>query len=366
MAFSLFKKKTKEEKKDDRYLQLTVKEVRRETRDTVSLVFELPEKGLPYEAGQFLTLIMTIDDKKVRRAYSLCSSPFLGEDPAVTVKQVDGGIMSTYVNQKVKAGDVIEVMKAMGQFVTTYDEGRKRHLVLLGGGSGITPLMSIAKSVLRKEPLSLISLVYCNRDQGSVIFREELDQMQLNYNDRLRVVHVLEEAPEGWQGYTGRLDVQKVAAIIGDLPTLSMAETEYFTCGPEPMMNIVLEGLEKLGIPREKIRKESFATSESSPSFVVAPEEKTASMPVKIILDGEEYTFDVPPNKSILETGLGLDIDMPYSCQSGLCTACRGKLLSGEVKMDEDDGLTQSEKEEGYVLCCVGHPLTDNVIIEIG
>lgn len=366
MAFSLFKKKNKEEKKDDRYLQLKVKEVRRETKDTVSLVFEVPERGLPYEAGQFLTLIMTIDEKKVRRAYSLCTSPFLNEDPAVTVKQVEGGVMSTYVNQKAKAGDVIEVMKAMGQFVTTYDEGRKRHLVLLGGGSGITPLMSITKSVLLKEPQSLVSLVYCNRDLDSVIFRQELDDMQLEFNDRFRVVHVLEEPPAGWQGYIGRLDVPKISAIIDGLPQLSLVETEFFTCGPEPMMNIVLEGLEKLGIPREKIRRESFTTSENSPSFVVAPEEKAAALPVKIILDGEEHTFDVPSNKSILETGLGLDIDMPYSCQSGLCTACRGKLISGEVKMDEDDGLTQSEKEEGYVLCCVGHPLTENVVIEIG
>ncbi len=366
MAFSFFKKKKKEEKVDDRYVHLRVKEVRRETKDAVSLVFESPEGGLVYEPGQFLTLVLTIEGKKVRRAYSLCSSPFLDEDPAVTVKEVPGGLMSPYINRTVKAGDEIEVMKAMGQFVTTYEAGRKRHVVLFGGGSGITPLMSLAKSVLRQEENSLVSLIYCNRDQASVIFKTALEELQAKYSSRLKVLHVLEEPPVGWQGHVGRLDIPKISALIEEIPQLSLVDTEFFTCGPEPMMQIVLDGLLHLGIPREKIRKESFATADHSPSFVASPEAKAEALPVKIILDGEEYTFDVPANKTILETGLGLDIDMPYSCQSGLCTACRGKLLSGEVRMDEDDGLTESEKEEGYVLCCVGHPVSGDVVIEIG
>lgn len=365
MVFSLFKKKNKEQK-DDRYIRLKVKEVRRETSDAVSLIFQPPAEGLAYEPGQFLTLIMTIDGKKVRRAYSLCSTPFLNEDPAVTVKQVEGGIMSTYINKHLKAGGSIEAMKAMGQFVTSYDPSRKRHLILFAGGSGITPLISIAQSALLRESSSIVSLVYCNRDVSSIIFRDKLDILKEKYEGRLRVVHVLEQPPQEWQEYSGRLDEQKISSIIDELPQLSLTETEFFTCGPEPMMDIVFASLRQLGFPEDQIKKESFSTSESSPSFVVSAEEKAEAKPVKIILNGEEHTFDVPANKTILETGLGLDIDMPYSCQSGLCTACRGKLLSGEVKMDEDDGLTEAEKQEGYVLCCVGHPLTDDVVIEIG
>jgi len=366
MAFSFFKRSTKdkEKKKDSRYLTLKVQQVRKETNDAVSLVFEEPEGGLSYQPGQFITLILTIDGKKVRRAYSLCSSPFLGEAPAVTVKRVEGGMMSTYINTMTKVGDEIEVMEPMGHFVTTIGAVQSRHLVLFGGGSGITPLMSIAKSVLFGEPEAQVSLVYCNRDEASVIFRRELDEMAEKYGERFSVKHVLEKPSESLAAMEGLLTTEKVAQIMDDLSFKGHFAAEFFTCGPAPMMDIVVEGLVKLGVPAESIKRESFTAGETSPEEIIDKSGET--LPVKIILDGEEHTFEVAANKTILETGLSLDIDMPYSCQSGLCTACRGKLLSGEVKMDEDDGLSQSEKEEGYVLCCVGHPLTNDVVIEIG
>lgn len=368
MAFSFFKKKSREEKKDDRYVTLTVKEVRRETAQAVSIVFEEPEEGLKYEPGQFLTLIMTVGGKKIRRAYSLCSSPFLSEAPAVTVKKVEGGAMSVFINEQVKAGDEIEVMKAMGQFVTSYESGRKRHLILFGGGSGITPLVSIAKTALVLEPQSLVSLVYCNRDEESIIFKEELEAMEGSYPGRFTVIHKLEKPSASWAGSTGLLTAAELSGIIDSLPQLSLTATEFFTCGPAPMMDIVVEGLGMLGISGDMIKRESFTAGVTTPDLLGEEGASNGELarPVKIILDGEEHTFEVPAGKTILETGLKLDLDMPYSCQSGLCTACRGKLLSGKVKMDEDDGLTQSEKEEGYVLCCVGHPETDDVTIEIG
>lgn len=367
MAFSFFKKSTKEQTKDSRYLTLTVKQVRRETSDAVSLVFDEPKGGLNYQPGQFITLILNIDGKKVRRAYSLCSSPFVGELPAVTVKKVEGGLMSGFVNASIKAGDELEVMEPMGSFVTSYNGSQRRHIVMFGGGSGITPLMSITKSVLAKEPQSVVSLVYCNRDEHSIIFRSELERLQSEYPGRLNVVHVLENASGNLKSRTGLLTVPMVTQLLDELPQWSLTETSFFTCGPAPMMDIVLEGLDKAGIGAELIKRESFTAGETSPEPVDVPGKSVGEgREVKIILNGEEHVFNVPANKSILETGLSLDIDMPYSCQSGLCTACRGKLLSGEVKMEEDDGLSASEKSEGYVLCCVGHPVSDDVVIEIG
>ncbi len=366
MAFSFFKKKTKEEPKESRYLQLKVKEVRRETSDAVSLVFHQPQGGLKYQAGQFLTLILTINGQKIRRAYSLCSSPFLNEDPAVTVKKVEGGQMSVFLNSQVKVGDTIEVMEPMGHFVIECNPANKRHIVLFGGGSGITPLLSIIKSALHQEPQSTVSLVYCNRDVESVIFYKELETLQQTYAGKFNLMHVLEIPPANWHGHSGWLTSAKIKAILDELPQSDLANALFFTCGPAPMMDIVVEGLGNYGIAGEKIKRESFTAGETSPQDVASEEKVGESIPVKIILDGEEHIFGVSPNKSILETGLSLNIDMPYSCQSGLCTACRGKLLSGKVKMDEDDGLTQSEKEEGYVLCCVGHPITNDVVIEIG
>lgn len=367
MAFSFFKKSTKEQPEDSRYLKLRVKQVRRETSDAVSLVFEEPKGGLSYQPGQFITLILTINGKKIRRAYSLCSSPFVGELPAVTVKKVDGGQMSGFVNANIKAGDELEVMEPMGSFVTAYDEKQKRHVAMFGGGSGITPLISIAKSVLAKEAQSVVSLVYCNRDQESIIFKTELKSLQTSHPGRLNVVHVLENPSNDFKSRAGRLTVDMIGELLDELPQFSLADTSFFTCGPAPMMDIVVDGLEKSGIAPDLVKIESFTAGETSTGQAVESAATAGDgQSVKIILNGQEHVFNVPPNKSILETGLSLDLDMPYSCQSGLCTACRGKLLSGQVKMDEDDGLSASEKNEGYVLCCVGHPASSDVVIEIG
>ncbi len=370
MAFGLFKKNKNKEVKHtkDKYLQLTVREIIKETANAVSIVFDISKQEMPYKAGQFITLIETVKGQKIRRAYSLCSSPFTDEFPAVTVKRVAGGAMSNHVNDTLLAGARIEAMEPMGQFTTDYTSNRKRHLMLFAGGSGITPLMAITKSVLFEEPQSIVSLVYANESEDEIIFNDALKELQGQYNDRLNVVHVLNNPPEHWKGYAGWMTVDKVKLIIDDLPKMDATDTEFFTCGPGPMMDIVVEGLEAIGVPKDHIKLESFEAGKTSPKEIFGEESTTASssQPVKIIIDEEEFTFDVPANKTILEQGLEENVDMPYSCQSGLCTACRGKLQSGKVKMIEFDGLSQNEIDDGYVLCCQAHPETDDVVIEIG
>ena len=374
MAFSFFKKSDKSKKEDKhvgpQYFELRVKNIVQETKDTISIVFFHPEdEKITYKAGQFLTLIVNVNGKEVRRAYSLCSSPFVDQDLAVTVKRVENGLMSNWLPDQLKAGATLKVMEPMGQFTTEFNSSNKRHVILFAGGSGITPMMSIIKSILTQEPNSICSLIYCNRDIDSVIFKDELEKLETTYEGRLHVIHILDNAPMNWQGYSGLLNHDMLTKLLERIPDWGTAGTTYLMCGPEGMMKNVESLLKARGISKEKIFKESFVQGtidkeEKKEAEAVVGELKAREVTIRY--DGQEYKVMVPANKAILETALDQGIDLPYSCQSGLCTACRGKALSGKVKLDEEEGLSQSERAEGYVLTCVGHPLTDDVVIEIG
>jgi ring-1,2-phenylacetyl-CoA epoxidase subunit PaaE len=376
MAFSFFKKSDKSVKKEEShsgptYYELKVKNIIHETRDAIVIVFEQPAEGkIAYKSGQFLTLIAPVNGKDVRRAYSLCTSNFVDNDLAVAVKRVEKGVMSNWLADNLKPGSKLKVMEPMGQFTTEYVKTQKRHIIMFAGGSGITPMMSIIKSMLTQEPESIVSLIYCNRDIDSIIFKNALDELETKYEGRLHVIHVLDNAPMNWTGYSGLLNHDMLTKLFERMPDWGVQATTFLMCGPEGMMKNVETLLAGRNIPKEKIFKESFVQG------TIAKEEKqdaaaASSAPLKerevtIRYDGQEYKVVVPANKSILETALDQGIDLPYSCQSGLCTACRGKALSGQVKLDEEEGLSKSERAEGYVLTCVGHPLTDDVVIEIG
>ena len=370
MAFNFFKKNKAEEAStssaSNKYHNLVVKEVIQETTDAITIVFEQSANKITYNSGQFLTLIIPIDGKEVRRAYSLCSSSFVDEDLAVTVKRVEGGLMSNYLPDHVKAGDTIKVMEPMGTFTTEYDKNNKRHLIQFAGGSGITPMLSIIKSTLTQEPESIVSLIYANRNVDSIIFKDKLAEMETNYEGRLHVIHVLDDAPMNWQGYSGLLNHDMLTNLFERIPDWGADKTTYLMCGPEGMMKNAENLLNDLGIPKERVYKESFVQG------IIDKEDKQESSDdvqeheVTIIYDGEEHKVKVAPDTSILEAALDEDIDLPYSCQSGLCTACRGKCTSGKVRLDEEEGLSEAEINDGYVLTCVGHPLTDDVVIEIG
>lgn len=374
MAFGLFKKSDKSKKEETRsgprYFELKVKEIIQETRDSIIIVFEAPSSGkINYKSGQFLTIIVSIGDKDVRRAYSLCSSPFVDADLAVTVKRVDNGLMSNWLPDNLKVGTTLKVLEPMGQFTTEFNAANKRHIIMFAGGSGITPMMSIIKSILSQEPDSMCSLIYCNRDVDSIIFKQTLDHLQTIDEGRLHVIHVLDNAPMNWQGYSGLLNHEMLSKLFERMPEWGIERTTFLMCGPEGMMKNVDTLLEARKIPTEKIFKESFVQGTIDKETKKEPVSEGAALVERVVTiryDGQEYKVTVPPNKAILETALDQGIDLPYSCQSGLCTACRGKALSGKVKLDEEEGLSQSERAEGYVLTCVGHPLTDDVVIEIG
>ncbi|WP_109830866.1 ferredoxin--NADP reductase [Reichenbachiella versicolor] len=363
MPFSFFKRKKKKESSKSQYLDLTISQVITETEDAVTIVFEEPEAGnLQYKPGQFLTLIENINGSEVRRAYSLCSSPYVNERPAVTVKRVENGLMSNYVNDNFKIGDSVRIMEPMGTF--TIDVNPKKHVYLIGGGSGITPLLSIAKSTLSVNEQSKVSLIYANRDINSIIFKENIKSLKESYGDRFNIIQYLEKSPDNWTEETGYLTIEKLTKNIQTLSDENFSDIEYMTCGPEPLMNIVISTLEQLGIPAEKQHKESFTASNSSDSKTV--DEGGKPIDVIVIHEGEQHAYTVDSGKTILEAGLDQGLDLPYSCQSGLCTACRGTCKSGEVIEDSVSVLSSEEKEQGYVLMCISKPKSDNVVIEVG
>ncbi|MEQ8472703.1 MAG: ferredoxin--NADP reductase [Marinoscillum sp.] len=363
MVFGIFKKK--KSKSDERYQDLVIREVVQIAKEAVNLVFERPEEPFNYKPGQFITIIKEIDGKKVRRAYSLCTTPFEDQYPAVTVKRVPGGIMSNHINDDFKAGDVVEIMEPMGMFTTDYDQSNERQVVFLGGGSGITPLYSLLRSVLIKEPKSKVALVYGNRSEEYIVFKDALEGLKKAYGGRIEVVHILEDNSSEYAAHSGRPTAETMRDIVDGLSISS--KTEFFICGPEPMMDIASKGLKLLGIADQNIRQESFDSGKTSPSVKAETKSKSNNTSeVTILMDGQEYVLNVDRDTPILDAGLDEEIDMPYSCQSGLCTACRAKCLEGEVDQEDAEGLSQSESDEGYVLLCIGKPLSDKVKVEVG
>jgi ring-1,2-phenylacetyl-CoA epoxidase subunit PaaE len=380
-----------------KYFKLRVEEVTRETPDTISIRFAQPEGArISYKPGQFLTLLVNMKGDQVRRSYSMSSCPHTDDFIVVTVKRVADGRVSNFLNDTLKPGDTMEVMEPMGNFYIDAHPSKRRHVVLIGAGSGITPLISIAKTVLFAERESQVSLLYGNRNEKSIIFRQELDGLEKQYEGRFKVIHVLSQPAsekkssflssfkkvipgignntQQWTGHTGRLNQSLVLKLLPTLPQWEADRTEYFLCGPVGMMEEMKHALSIMHVPANRIHWESFVITANTDKH--GQVETDASLPktakavgpqeVTVIYEGSEYKFAVPPDKTILEAALDLDIDLPYSCQSGNCTACRGKCLSGKVKLDEEDGLSEYELKEGYVLTCVGHPLTEGVVIEIG
>ena len=354
-----------------KFFPLTVKEIVNETQDAVSVYFTNPgDSSFDYLPGQYLTLKFQINGEEVRRAYSLCSSPYTDSDLCVTVKRVDGGLVSNYIPDNVSAGSVVDVMQPMGNFTVTPNENASKHYVLVGGGSGITPLMSIIKSVLTKEPHSVITLLYGNRDEASIIFKSELEALSAENEGRLRIKHVLDQGHDGWTGLTGRLDRNTSLPLLQDIAKSDQLSKVYYLCGPAEMMEEVQATLGFIGVAKTDIHRELFTSKLASSEEEISTagessgEAKRGTYDVAIIVDGEEKTATVNEGSTILEAAIDEGMDPPFACQMGVCTTCRAKLHSGKVEMEENEGLSDSELEEGYILTCQSHALTPDVKVE--
>lgn len=351
-----------------KYYFLKVKEIEKETEEASTIHFWHPiNEVVAYRPGQFLTLLLPSEDKKVRRSYSMSSSPYTDVSLAITIKRVPGGFASNLLLDTLKEGDVVEVMEPMGTFFPKQADDQTRQVVFVGAGSGITPLFSIAKSILMVEPESEVFLIYGSRNEESIIFKDKIDKLQAKYGARFTVVHTLSQPSDSWTGEKGRLNKSHILKIMEKLPSLNKSQAEFFTCGPEDMMEEAHRAFSILGIPDNKIRKESFLTATAAQPGEVTMEDDNSLITREITLfyEGAEYKLPVKPHETVLEAALNMDIDLPYSCQAGMCTACLGRCVSGKVHLDEEDALSQAELDEGFILTCVSHPMSDDVIIEV-
>jgi len=347
---------------------LIVKEVRRETEDSVSLSFVLPERlheDYRFLPGQYLTLKNRIDGQEIRRSYSICSSPFEGE-LRVAVKEVDGGRFSTYANRELKAGERLEVMTPEGRFTFQPQEQREAVYVGFAAGSGITPILSILKTVLEKEPRSRFLLFYGNRKSASIIFKNALDDLKDRYLGRLEVHHVLSREDQGSDALKGRIDEVK-CRLFADRFFAPLQVEAYYLCGPEDMTQQLKTVLAELSVPKERVQFELFTAAQTGDPAKILKQARQAAgriAAVTVVLDGEETHFDMDFNRgSVLDAALDAGADVPFACKGAVCCTCRAKVLEGEVEMDMNYALEDDEVDEGYVLTCQSHPRSERVVI---
>lgn len=350
------------------FYPLTIKDIRRETADTVSVAFAIPEslkEVFTYKAGQYLTLKATINGLDERRSYSLCSAPH-EDEWRIAVKRTPYGVFSTYVNEQLRPGDTVEVMPPLGKFTVSTDVLNRKKYVAFAAGSGITPVISIIKTILHNEPQSSVTLIYGNRTSYSIIFKNVIEDLKNMYMDRFRTIHVLSREITDANINSGRIDAEK----CNDLFTryAEVTADEFFICGPEAMISCVKDFLLSKGVEEQKIRFELFTTPDQK--TFIAKAEKAAdtsvgTSKVTIKMDGRSFSFELGYNdQSILDAALQTGADLPYSCKGGVCCSCRAKVLEGEVEMDVNYALEEDEVKEGFVLTCQSHPRTEEVVID--
>ncbi len=334
---------------------LVVERVVRETAETVSLHLADPTgKAIAFAPGQFLTLVVPLPGgQSAKRAYSLSALPGAGEQASrarITVKRIAQGKVSGHLNEHAREGDTITVLGPSGSFGISAEDARGKHLLLVGGGSGITPLRAIVEARLA-DPSVTATLLFGNRGEGDIVFRGELAALASAHPGRFTVRHVLESPPAGWTGGEGRLDpptaTREIEAILASEPARGRT-TEVLVCGPTPMMESVREALGKLGIPAARVREEQFSSPEQRTKPVA-----TRPQPVTFTLRGQPHDTVAAPGQTLLEAGLAAGVKMPFSCGMGGCGACKCKLTSGHVAADEPNCLSAEEAGQGFVLTCV-------------
>lgn len=348
--------------------RLIVKEVIKETPDCVSVSFEIPEglkKDFQYKAGQNLTLRTWIDNEEVRRSYSLCSSP-LDNEWKVAIKKVPGGQFSVFANEQLMQMTMLEVMPPTGKFVVEPKAENKKNYVAFAAGSGITPIISIIKTVLRTEPESTFTLVYGNRNRTSIIFKEELEALKNKFMSKFRIVHVLSRELTDATINHGRIDAEKCDALF--TKHIEIDADEFFLCGPEAMIFCVRDFLKAKGVDEKRIHFELFTSPGQQRSTVNRQlsneEEHVPKSKIVIIRDGRQFEFDLEyDSEPILDAAIHNGIDLPYSCKGGVCSTCSAKVTEGEVKMDVCYALEPEDVAKGFILTCQAHPKTERVVV---
>jgi ring-1,2-phenylacetyl-CoA epoxidase subunit PaaE len=344
---------------------LLVTDIHHTIRDAVVLTLkpENPE-AFAFTQGQYLTFKQDFDGTELRRNYSICAGLDDGE-LKVGIKRVDGGAFSTYANTELKVGDTLHAMPPQGKFFTPIEPEVAKNYLGLAGGSGITPVLSILKTVLKREPQSTFTLVYANRAVNTIMFREELEDLKNRYMGRLTVIHILESGQD-MELFEGRVDQDKCNALFKHWIQIDTIDTA-FICGPEPMMLAIAEALKTNGLSEEQIKFELFSESQQgrlAKQEMAKRSEGQKGTEITVIIDGARRSFSMQKGQSVLEAALENGQEAPFSCKAGVCSTCMGKVLEGEVEMISNHALEDYEVERGYVLTCQSYPLSDTLVID--
>jgi len=349
-----------------RFHALKVADVRQETDDTVSIAFHIPAELLSdytYKAGQYLTLRATIDGQDTRRSYSICQAPHENE-LRVAIKRIDDGLFSSWATRRLKSGDTVEVMTPMGHFALEPETSAKKSYALFAAGSGITPIMAIAKAILKNEPQSDVTLIYGNKGFASIIFREELEGLKNTFMDRFRLIHILSRESLGNPLQKGRIDAEKIDKLSKAFFS-GQDISGVYVCGPEEMIHAVKERMTAFGVDEKHIHFELFATGVSKKAVEkpVSSEPSVASN-VSVIIDGDQIDlFLSSDGMTILDAAHEAGADLPFACKGGVCCTCKAKILEGTASMDVNYALEKDEVEAGYILTCQAHPTSEKLIV---
>jgi ring-1,2-phenylacetyl-CoA epoxidase subunit PaaE len=344
---------------------LKIRSVKKETADCVSVSFDVPAEladAFQFKEGQNITLRKIINGEELRRSYSVCNAPHEGE-LKVAVKKVEGGIFSAFANESLQAGDVLDVMPPTGKFNAKNTMG---NYLAIASGSGITPVISIIKHVLHTQPESTFTLIYGNKSRASIIFFEEIEALKNKFMERFSCVNILSrERTDAALNY-GRVNGDKLASMRQLISFSSF--NDIYICGPEEMIFSSAAFLESEGVAKSNIHFELFTTpgqAKATKANISLAKESGPKSRITVKLDGRSFDFDLGyDNDNILDAALQQGADLPYACKGGVCCTCRARIVEGEVRMDVNYALEEEELEQGYILTCQSHPLTEKVVVD--
>jgi ring-1,2-phenylacetyl-CoA epoxidase subunit PaaE len=342
------------------FYKLSIQEIKRETPQTVSVLFNIPlefKDFYTFTAGQYVNLKLTLDGEEIRRAYSICSTPNSGE-LRIAIKEVKNGLFSKFANQKLAIGNILEVGTPEGKFTFEPNQDKQKNYLAFVAGSGITPVMSILKSVLIQEPKSSFVLVFGNKSPEETIFHNQLVELQQQYLGRF-FVHFVYSQSKADDALFGRIDKSVVNFVMNK--HLGKEFSKFYLCGPEEMINIVSSVLKEKNVAEKDIKFELFSTSTKENTVDVSKNDHTK---ITVIVDGDETTFEMSSKQTLLEAAIKQGIDAPYSCQGGICSSCLARVTKGTAEMKKNSILTDKEIAEGLILTCQAHPTSNEILVD--
>lgn len=350
-----------------RFHRLAVNDLRRESSDAVSMTFVIPREladDYAFSPGQYLTLRATLDGEEVRRSYSICSGPDDGEI-RIAVKKIDGGAFSSWAADELKRGDELDVMTPTGRFGVVPPAEAGRIHVGFAAGSGITPILSIVKGMLAREPDSRFFLFYGNRASDNIMFLEAIEELKDRFIDRLSIFHVISGEEQDIPILHGRLDGDKVRVLLHSLVPAASVD-HVFICGPSGMSEEIEATCRDIGIADDRIHVERFVSEfggKPRPKKAVAPDAPPKAI-ASLIIDGKRRDVPVAEDEAILDAALRAGVDLPFACKGGMCSTCRAKLVEGEAPMDLNYSLEPWELKAGFVLTCQAKPSSERVVVD--